>query len=53
MDAVELATLNELAQALTFITYASAQLSHLDADYKKRLLKGWSRPYSEHRSYRR
>jgi len=31
--------LNELAQALTFVTYASAQLSHLETDYKRRLFK--------------
>jgi hypothetical protein len=36
-DAGLLVCLNELAQALTFVTYASAQLSHLEASYKKRL----------------
>ena len=38
-DAGLMVCLNELAQALTFVTYASAQLSHLEADYKKRLFK--------------
>lgn len=32
-----LVCLNELAQAVTFITYASGQLAHLDTSYKKRL----------------
>jgi hypothetical protein len=34
-DAGLLVCLNELAQALTFITYASAQLSHLETSYRK------------------